>query len=573
MKRITPYMIAFVLPLGFWGGFAVAAVGFYAAVFWRRLLQLSRGPLYAALPFAAVSILAAAFGVDPRNSLPPAIGLALMVTIGLQMARLLVAQTDHRKLMLAFVVGVDVLAASVAIDYSLGVNRLPSGLFRDPALHNWAGALFALAFPLALFLIGQGRAYRIVGLFSTGALAVATSLAFSWVGMVGLAAGAATYGLLAGGARVRLLILGALIVLVSFPLWKSKFEGVMYQARLRDYSLASLEAVVRERIAIHRAGASLAMVRPVLGWGSTVHSESLAYVPGLSEAQISLHSDRSPSVNLLLASEALSRLPWRGWHAWAREDVAVSPNGSITADLLAGVGVSGQRIYQLVPAPRGPNGVYTFSVWVRAPGGAKWLGIAIRNASGGTTNLRRLDARGPAEVEGIRAVRFFVDDAWKRIAVTATFDEPPEDRILVALYLDGYYARQNADDGFYVWGAQLNSGPSALPYEPTSATNAAIDIRSLPHLHSWFIQTLFDSGALGLLALLGFLASLFWPRPGRGGVPTPVAAAALGFLLTQHLDLAVGQASIMFAFILVVAIAVQQAPRFTTRCSNATASD
>lgn len=552
MNRFAPYAIVFVLPLGFWGGLGVAGMGLYAAANWRDFVRLSRRPLYAVLPFALVTVLAAAFGVDSRNSLPPAIGLALLITVGLQGARLMVSQSEPRKLLAAFVLGVDVLAISVAVDFALGINRIPSGLFRDPSLHNFAGTLFALAFPIALYLTGQRRPFPVIGVVSAATIFTGTALAMSWVGMVGLLVGAIAYGILSRNAYGWVLLASCVLAVGTIPTWKSAFDGALLDLRVRDQTFHNLEHTINGRLAIYNEGVRLAMQRPWLGWGYSSHVANLGAIQGLAKVRTTFAEGATAKPNLLMASDSFDRPPWEGARAIDNADVA--PSGEMTADIVISQDVPGFRLYQLARVPNPQVRSYTFSVWVRADGGNAELALALRDGTAKSTSVGRLQADAATEVVGVSAARYGVDDTWQRLSLTAELVGEVIDSVHVLIYFDGYYRTSPETHSFSLWGAQLTEGTEEHPYHPATQTGHTPSLHVLSHFHSGGVQTLFESGILGAAALLLLLTTMVRLRSGPSSVLRAAQACTLGLLSTQAVDHTVHQSSLLVAAMVLMSI-------------------
>lgn len=554
MKRYVPYMIAFVLPLGFYGGLAVAAAGLYAAVYWRELGRLSRKPLLAAAPMATITVLAAALGVDPRGDLLPAIGTALLITLGLQVARLLVTHAGPRKLMLAFLLGAAVLAISVALDFVTNATELPAGLFFDASLHNWAGALLAMSFPLALGFARHGGAIGWLGTTLAVLVAGATAVSLSWSGAVGLLVGGVLFTLLAGP---RPAIRPWLLVALSAA---AIFAGVLYlsvsrhvdKLSYRDYSLADLVYVLDGRRAMYIQGARLSMSRPWLGWGPVVPHSSIGAVPGVN-GEIR-YGDAQPH-NLLGSSETFSSPPWVFYQTEKVAVEASSPNGeafstAITATSRAGL----RRVLQHVPVSVEGQTVYTFSLWVRSAVGTGAIAVGLRDGNGRTDNIVEFSGGRSAISTAQGLVVYPTNEVWTRISVTAHFDSSPKGGLTAIIGLDDIVGpgEDAESDWTLVSGAQLNTGRSPGPYVPKSRLRMYADLNMLTHFHSWYLQVLFGSGLLGLLSLVYLLGHLVTRQSGH--ISVAGRASLIAFAVTQVFDFAAHQSSVLLGVLLVAAL-------------------
>lgn len=552
MKRFAPYLIAFTLPLGFWGVVGVVGIGLYSVASWRKFLGLGRRPLYAAMPFALITVLAAAIGVDPGSSLPPAIGLALMMTIGLQGARLLVANSDSRRLMAAFLLGISVLALSVGADYLMGINPIPSGLFRDPSLHNWAGTLFVLGFPLALSFAGRPPlGMSVFGTVCSLTLAAGTALALSWVGMLGLAAGGLGSLMLRRRMSAWVLLGVCVVIFGTYGQWRGTFDGRLYEMRLRGHSLATLEYVASERLAMIRDGTLLALSKPWLGWGYAAHRKNLAETPGLARAQAEWIGPGANATNLLAASEDFGAFPWIASGATVARDQVEAPDETRSAELISGEPNTEHRVFQVVPILV-ESQTYTFSVWARSESGPNTLALAVRDAVWSSDIVAALKTDLPTQLLTNEVARYRLDEEWQRLWVTAELHASPRTDLLVTFYLDGQSQGLSSTEPFAVWGAQLNVGAQPLEYVPASTRRPLARLRHLTHFHNGFVQVMFEAGSLGLAALIGLLTAFLVRSSGSNVVPVRVAIIA--FLTTQLFDYTTHQSTILLSALLVGAL-------------------
>lgn len=174
--------------------------------------------------------------------------------------------------------------------------------------------------------------------------------------------------------------------------------------------------------------------------GSTVQ----AYNNTTSAAYYGPRFDYDPTnyvrQNLLTYSEQFDNVAWgksAGVTVTANADVA--PDGTLTADRFVSTGGAYPQISQ---SPTLPAGDYTFSIWVRSDGTPQ---IAQAILLDGTPQA------------------FTPTATWTRVTVTKTG---------VAAGARGMVIATNnpsaAASSFYVWGAQLNVGSTALTYTATT---------------------------------------------------------------------------------------------------------
>jgi len=270
--------------------------------------------------------------------------------------------------------------------------------------------------------------------------------------------------------------------------------------------------------------------------------------------------------NLLLASEALDSSPWRTWHASIRADSAVAPDGMRSADLLVGAGVPGHRVYQPFRLPAGDDTSYTFSIWAKSLAPSAELALAVRGADGTASNIRHLSGGPGTDVVGNQAARVRPTNDWQRYWITAEFAAQPKDMAVAIVYLDGFFESSLQVDEALVWGAQVNVGPVPLAYSPVLESGTIVMLDAVPHFHNWFVQTYFESGGLGVFALLLMLVLLGLPSVGTSRTVPAATIAAL--IAAGTFDLAVAQASILTCAFMAWALGAPQPTNARIRQSS-----
>lgn len=143
--------------------------------------------------------------------------------------------------------------------------------------------------------------------------------------------------------------------------------------------------------------------------------------------------------NLLTYSEQFDNVAWGKTLITVTANADTAPDGTLTADRI----VSSGGVYpQISQSPTLSAGDYTFSVWVKSDGTSQ---IAQAILLDGT------------------AQAFTPTSTWTRITVTKTGVAAGSRGIVIATN-----SATAPASSFYVWGAQLNRGSTALPYTATT---------------------------------------------------------------------------------------------------------
>jgi len=181
--------------------------------------------------------------------------------------------------------------------------------------------------------------------------------------------------------------------------------------------------------------------------------------------------------NLLTYSEDFSNAAWTSRQAAITSNTIVSPNGTLTGDLL--VQDTSNNIHGITPTFAFTSGVtYAWSVYAKAQlstvlqltfgntsGTFSGLGFANFNLSTGV-----VAATGGTLVDsGIQSV----GNGWYRCWIIATATATASSNPWIAIANSTSYTRLatytgDGTSGFYIWGAQLAVGPYPLDYTPTT---------------------------------------------------------------------------------------------------------
>ena len=156
--------------------------------------------------------------------------------------------------------------------------------------------------------------------------------------------------------------------------------------------------------------------------------------------------------NLLEFSETFGDASWNATLVSTTPDVAVAPNGSLTADLLAPTGTNA-FIRQI--ATISPNRDYTFSVHLKSSGADRGIRISIHDAG----------------LSLISSQSITVTSSWQRFEVSA--NSGPDTTLQVLL---GGGSTWNTGEDVHGWGAQLNEGTAVLDYQKTTDNQSVEDL-------------------------------------------------------------------------------------------------
>lgn len=167
---------------------------------------------------------------------------------------------------------------------------------------------------------------------------------------------------------------------------------------------------------------------------------------------------RRKRTNLALQSEALNAAPWGGATA-VTTDATTAPNGAQTAEVITvPAGGTINATYQSVAVK--PNTTYTFSEFVRL---ITLPPAQFKQAIWNETNSAFI-------VVDLMPAVVPTDSEWRRIYFS--FTTPATCNAIRIYYIRTTAAQVGATCA--IWGTQLEEGPVATPYIPT--TNAAVTV-------------------------------------------------------------------------------------------------
>ena len=171
--------------------------------------------------------------------------------------------------------------------------------------------------------------------------------------------------------------------------------------------------------------------------------------PGLhlSQSTSAARPVASGRVNLLTYSEDFSNAAWNKYVDTLTANAAVAPDGTATADFIS---LNQPLAYQGIQRLAFPvTGTFTISVYLRSVSGSSRFKMVVDNPT-----------------NGINASEFFdTTEQWARYSFTVTTTTATSDLYFV------YKGELSPSKSFYAWGAQLNPGPTALPYQRVGAAS------------------------------------------------------------------------------------------------------
>ena len=214
----------------------------------------------------------------------------------------------------------------------------------------------------------------------------------------------------------------------------------------------------------------------------TVDRNSTKYVLGSGGAIISYATDEPAfefnadgtykgllvepaATNLALQSENFIT-SWGLNNATVTANATTAPDGNTTADKIEITAASGSISQNFTSSAT----TYTFSVWLKQ-GNTTVTDIQIVDVLTLSYRIRLTWATGALSVVGGTATATKINElsnGWFRISVTATLPAGGTDNISIKPAGDGL---GTSGDYVYVWGAQLETGPIATSYIPTTTAS------------------------------------------------------------------------------------------------------
>ena len=212
--------------------------------------------------------------------------------------------------------------------------------------------------------------------------------------------------------------------------------------------------------------------------------------------------------NLLLRSEEFDNASWTkstGTPETAITANAIaSPSGPVTADLFYAVNTGAGVRFTIQSITKAASPIqYTYSLYIKAKevtfatfscddGAGNGFSAGVNLSTGATTG----GAVGTgASFTSVGAIN--VGNGWYRCSITGTSNSATTVRVAINLatsLVNGFPSvTLNANDGLYVWGAQLEAGAFPTSYIPTTSATAtrAADVASVTgsNFSSWYNQT------------------------------------------------------------------------------------
>ncbi len=205
-------------------------------------------------------------------------------------------------------------------------------------------------------------------------------------------------------------------------------------------------------------------------WGAQVHQGAI-----VQDYSRTVASPRQGSQNILLRSEEFDNASWLKTDTTITANAVVSPDGTLTADLLT-EGVAGTRwILQTVTVE--PQKTYTTSIYLKY-GNHDWIRVLFYETSTSnqaivwvnlTTGALGTSTSSGTGVTNLGTTITNVGNGWYRVTLTATLTNPSASLYITSAAADNSFTRVN-NATRYQWGAQINQGSVAAAYQKTVAT-------------------------------------------------------------------------------------------------------
>jgi len=197
--------------------------------------------------------------------------------------------------------------------------------------------------------------------------------------------------------------------------------------------------------------------------------------------------------NLLLRSEEFDNASWPNLNTTESSNVAVAPNGTLTADKLIENSGAGFKSIDQVLAISALT--YTFSVYVKA---VERSIVQLLWSGGASTNFANFNLATGTVTAGTytSATITPAGSDWFRLSITSVLAAGTFSGI-ISLQTSASATRAasytgNGTSGIYLWGAQLEAGASPTSYIPTTTATAtrAADVASITGsaFSSWYRQ-------------------------------------------------------------------------------------
>jgi hypothetical protein len=204
--------------------------------------------------------------------------------------------------------------------------------------------------------------------------------------------------------------------------------------------------------------------------------------------------------NLLAMSERLDSAYWTTTTVTVTGNAAAAPDGTTTASLVTPTSAANQlhRVYSA--SATGLGLVYSFYA---KPNGYTQIGIR-ENAATGSSVAFTLSGAGSSTTPWNNGIVTITDatvtsvgDGWYRCSCLVTRSSSGSHQMSITI-CDGSYTTGDLNShvftadgtsGIYIWGAQLNHGPTALTYTKTQAHNLVLQSQTLDNA-SWTATSL-----------------------------------------------------------------------------------
>jgi len=188
----------------------------------------------------------------------------------------------------------------------------------------------------------------------------------------------------------------------------------------------------------------------------------------------------------------------------ATVDTAVAPDGSTTADTIAGASSTLNIKYFYKNFTTTATGAYTASIYLKA--NTQSIVLLRLNDNTGVNGVRQLINLSTGQLSGSVSIDgtatnpsssiTSVGNGWHRYTVTCTFNSAITSLQGPAVFHDGF-TTSTSTNSYFAWGAQLEAGAFPTSYIPTTtaAATRSADVASITGtaFSSWYRQ---DEGVL-----------------------------------------------------------------------------
>lgn len=284
-----------------------------------------------------------------------------------------------------------------------------------------------------------------------------------------------------------------------------------------DYTQRTITDRVSGIVAVFTRPSSVKLL-----WNGTQLQSYPADVPGFELRNgIWEYVHEPAATNIAIRSEEFDNAAWAKNTTTVTANNTTAPDGASTADLVAGAAGT-QNKFLTGNFSALTVGAYTFSVFLKA-GTESFVELRLTDGSANGVRCRFNLSAGTAAAAtsegtatGQSAAIVTLGDGWYRCIVSCTVASLPNSLMQPQLWLNAF-APNSLTTNYWAWGAQLEIGPVATSYIPTSgsAVTRAADTLTVsgapfasfysPLGGAWYAEVVAPAGvqAIGTAAVIG----------------------------------------------------------------------